>query len=273
MQSLELLRHRTGYRSLLRALAPTVVLEAREARRFCEQRGWSGNHVARFQAAKAAHLDLVPPDVRLADGLTVDVGANVGAWTASVLEAEPCARVLAVEPNEEARSQLEGRFGDEPRVRIDPRAVSSVPEMVEFRLTGSTHNASLLAPRPDMGRFYETTTGWVVEEVVQVEATTLDALIGDERVSLLKIDVQGAECMVLAGASSTLERTAAVLLEVNFIQHYEGGADFPAVHLMMQEQGFVLAAIGSPFSTGAHPALWADACYVPSSSLDRRRFS
>ena len=271
MQPLELLRHRNEYRSLLRALTPEGVLEAREARRFCDQRGWRGNRFARFRAAKAAHLDLVPPQVRLADGLIVDVGANVGAWTASVLQAVPSAKVLAVEPNEEARSQLEERFGDDPRVRIDPRAASSAPELVDFRLTGSTHNASLLTPRPEMERFYETATGWAVQEVVQVEATTLDALTAGERVSLLKIDVQGAECMVLAGASSTLEHAASVLLEVNFIPHYEGGSDFPSVHLIMRDQGFVLAAIGSPFSTDSHPALWADACYVPSSSLERHR--
>ena len=120
-----------------------------------------------------------------------------------------------------------------------------------------------------MEGFYETTTGWAVREVVRVEATTLDALTAGERVSLLKIDVQGAECMVLAGASSTLEHAASVLLEVSFVPHYEGGSDFTAIHLMMRERGFVLAAIGNPFSTKSHPALWADACYVPSSSLER----
>jgi FkbM family methyltransferase len=263
------LRRRTGYRSLLRALAPTLVVEAREARRFCELRGWVGGRLGRFRAAKAAHLDLVPPGVALTDGLIVDVGANVGAWTAAVLRAEPSARVLAVEPNKEARARLEGQFDGDPRVRIDPRAASSAPGVLDFHLNRQTHNGSLLPPRPEMQRFYGVTTEWVVQKVVQIEATTLDELTAGEPVSLLKIDVQGAECMVLAGASSTLERAAAILLEVNFVPHYEGGSDFATIHVMMREYGFVLAALSEPFATKHHPALWADACYVPNSTLER----
>ncbi len=207
--------------------------------------------------------------MRLTGGLVVDVGANVGKWTAAVLRAEPAARVLAVEPNGEARSQLEARFGGDSRIRIDSRAVSSAAGTVAFHLTGHTVNASLFPPRPEMQAIYGGTNEWEVRDVVDVEATTLDELTDGVPVSLLKIDVQGAETEVLAGASSTLARTAAVLLEVLFVPHYEGGSDFADVHRSLREHGFVLAALSRPFATERHPALWADACYVPRPLLER----
>jgi hypothetical protein len=88
-------------------------------------------------------------------------------------------------------------------------------------------------------------------------------------VAVLKIDVQGAELDVLAGAERTLEATEAVLLEVLFVAHYEGGAEFPDLHAFMKSRVFVLFGLSEPFSTPRHRALWADACYVKAGSLAR----
>ncbi|MBU6423753.1 MAG: FkbM family methyltransferase [Chloroflexi bacterium] len=47
-----------------------------------------------------------------------------------------------------------------------------------------------------------------------VEVRTLDSLLeAERRVDLLKIDTEGAEVEVLAGAASTLRRTGRVVLE------------------------------------------------------------
>ena len=52
-------------------------------------------------------------------------------------------------------------------------------------------------------------SNWTITSEVQVKMTTLDRLLVDlAEISLLKIDVQGYEKAVLAGAKQTLPRTS-----------------------------------------------------------------
>jgi hypothetical protein len=79
-------------------------------------------------------------------------------------------------------------------------------------------------------------------------------------VGLLKIDVQGFERAVLAGASETLKRTAYVLIEANFVSLYEGDLLLPQLHELMLDAGFTLASLSRPYVRGGR-ALFADALY------------
>jgi hypothetical protein len=117
-----------------------------------------------------------------------------------------------------------------------------------------------------MDEFYD--RGWNVRDTVSVETTTVDELAGNRTIGLLKIDVQGAEQEVLAGATATLPRTSAVMLEVTFVSHYEGDATFVQLHETMQEAGFRLAGISPPARTPQGAMLTADACYVNLNFLD-----
>jgi hypothetical protein len=100
-----------------------------------------------------------------------------------------------------------------------------------------------------------------VVEQVDVEVTTLDELVHGQDVRLLKIDVQGAEAEVLNGAAKTLESTAALLLEVTFVSHYEGDVTFPGLHEQVTASGFELVALSDPWVSSRGTLLWMDACY------------
>ena len=78
--------------------------------------------------------------------------------------------------------------------------------------------------------------------------TTLDRLLDDlAEVSLLKIDVQGYEKPVLAGASQTLTKTKFLLIELNFMPQYDGGSWLGEVHeILTREFGFFLANASAP---------------------------
>jgi len=56
---------------------------------------------------------------------------------------------------------------------------------------------------------------------------------------LIKLDVQGAELEVLAGATRTLQQTEAVVLEVSLFRFMIGGAQFFDVVHFMKQSGFV----------------------------------
>jgi FkbM family methyltransferase len=215
---------------------------------------------------RAWHLQLLPSLDLITRGLVFDVGAHEGHWTHALLEIAPTARVICVEPQADLMAILEQRFAGDARVSLDGRAVADAPGMRTFHRLGVSVNGSLHAPQPGMDELYG--RGWEVRDTVSVETTTIDEIAGDRAVGLLKIDVQGAEHEVLRGATATLRRTSAVMLEVTFVSHYEGDASFVKLHETMQEAGFLLAGISPPARSPRGAMLTADACYVNLDLLD-----
>ena len=64
-----------------------------------------------------------------------------------------------------------------------------------------------------------------------------------DRINLLKIDVQGAEAKVLAGAGNLLERVDNIVLEVSFYDYYEHQSSFFEVEQFLVPFGFRLYSI------------------------------
>jgi FkbM family methyltransferase len=252
---------RRRYEPLVRAaLTPALVEQRREA----EALGVTFDQLA---LVKAWHLQMLPSLGLLSDGLILDVGAHDGLWTDTVLQLAPTARIIAVEPQDGPRAELTRRFGDDPRVTIDGRALADSQGTREFHIMESTVNASLRPPREHMDALYG--SGWAVQETTTIETTTVDALVGGRPVALLKIDVQGAENDVLAGATETLKHTTAVMLEVTYIHHYEGDATFATLQDTMVAAGFQLTGLSEPARSPQGALLCADACFVSADHLDR----
>jgi FkbM family methyltransferase len=217
----------------------------------------------RRRHTRAANLNMLPPWVDPRSGLVLDIGANEGDWTADVVRVFPGLRVIAAEPGPEPLAILADRFAGHPNVTIVPRAISDTTGWSTFHRTRASVFASLLAPTPALHDLYALPGGPTdVLETFEVETVTLDDLVGERPVSVLKLDVQGGELAVLRGGQRVLEHTAAVLVEVLFLSHYEGDATFAGVHEAMMELGFALMELAPPFRLGNGPALWSDACYA-----------
>jgi FkbM family methyltransferase len=253
---------RPRLRRVAQLAKPAGVDLARQARRFGAAHGLDGSlreQIRRYERAGGYGLHLLPP-MRIDAGLVVDVGANQGAFTAAVLAIEPRARVLAVEPVPSLAEGLRQRFAGDGRVAVDAHAVSDHAGQATLNVTANSVFTSLLEPGTTLETAYAD-AGTAVTERTEVPTARLDDLV-DEPVSVLKIDVQGVEARLLRGASATLARTRAVLLEMNFVSHYDGDTTFADLHPLMLELGFVLHGIAPPYVERGQ-ALWADACYVP----------
>lgn len=77
----------------------------------------------------------------------------------------------------------------------------------------------------------------------KVKAVTIDKIIAEEGLEspyLIKVDVQGAELDVLAGARRVLLDTELVLLEVSLFQFLKGAPQFFDVISYMKEIGFAV---------------------------------
>ncbi len=145
----------------------------------------------------------------LAPGATfVDVGANTGWFSmlaASVVG--PSGRVLAVEPNP-ANTELLRRSAEDNRfanVEVFTVALAEKPGMVALETDGSNGRIIPLDGPP--------TTP--VRASYVVGATTLDSLLADagvEHLDAMKLDVEGAEPLVLAGAAGAIANHRPVIV-------------------------------------------------------------
>ena len=102
---------------------------------------------------------------------------------------------------------------------------------------------------------------------IEVEALKLDdwaAKFVPEGKLVMKLDVQGAERLVIAGARNLLAagRIIAFYSEVCLIPQYEGQATFDQVDDAMRQAGFVLFNIYPCGKDATGRAVWTDALWV-----------
>jgi FkbM family methyltransferase len=130
----------------------------------------------------------------------VDGGANIGLFTlAAAAQVGPTGKVIAFEPAREVRLRLTQNVALNRLVQVEviPFALSSAPGEATFR-TFDIAGAGLNHLGPSEGE---------AGTVESVKLTTLDAAVGPtdrRRLTLLKLDLEGAEHAALQGATEIL---------------------------------------------------------------------
>jgi FkbM family methyltransferase len=226
----ELVRNRRKLRNIGRRLSPFE---------------WLGTDRLALEA-DICGLTLFPPGHARQLRHVVDVGANIGQWSGMLLDCITPERLVIIEPLPNAFATLQKRFGGNRRVQLHNVAIGERESVEKLKITRDTTGASLLQPREEMRAVIG--SNWAITSEVDVKMTTLDRLLTDlPEVSLLKIDVQGYERSVLAGAKQTLARTRFVLIELNFMPQYDGGSWLGEVHqILSRDLGFFLANATAP---------------------------
>ena len=145
---------------------------------------------------------LVPPD-----GIVIDVGANIGALTLPVAEYLKRGHVYAVEPTDFAFAKLQRNLA------LNPALSARVTPIQSFIAADVAHISELVAysswpvTREERAGQHPIHKG--IPQAASCGQMTLDALLETRRiatVSLVKIDTDGHEYSVLAGATGCLTR-------------------------------------------------------------------
>jgi FkbM family methyltransferase len=127
----------------------------------------------------------------------VDVGANVGAWSRSLVRLAPEASGLLVEPSRPCQAALRAWLPNYPLLKLVPAALSDTSgEAMFFEESGATETSSFDAANARPGATAR-----------RITTTTLDAelaRVGWPSVDWLKIDAEGYDLSVLRGAHETL---------------------------------------------------------------------
>jgi FkbM family methyltransferase len=185
-------------RSLLergRAAAVRLVdrLGWREPIRALNER-WSPSRRVRRDGRDRRHLDVLIASTVGPNDLCVDVGANVGSVTQTMIRVAPSVRHVLVEP----LPDLAARLGDQfPTCEVHATALADHEGSTEFTRNLDRPTRSGIDPG-------QTKAGQRTEKIT-VPITTLDTLLAGRSPRFVKIDVEGAELDVLRGASHTLE--------------------------------------------------------------------
>lgn len=239
---------------------PIGAVRAVEAQRLFRARGYDDVSLKTALHAWMARVHLLPADIDLRRAVVFDIGANEGAFTGGVLAIAPQAQIIAAEPGPAPRARMQARFGALPNVEILDVAVAATSGTATFHLRAHDHNSSLRTAREEMTTVID--AGWKAAGDLQVRTVTLDELVGERPVDVVKIDVQGSEMDVLRGGEATLARATAVLLEMNFFSQYHGDDTFNPLHAEMDRLGFSLVNVSPTLTTPDGTATFIDGCYT-----------
>ncbi|MES2862030.1 MAG: FkbM family methyltransferase [Pseudomonadota bacterium] len=217
--------------------------------------------------------DWVEPELRALDRLLsprdvfLDVGANIGLYSLKAARlVGPTGRVLALEPGAEAYDHLVANL-----------AMNAFPWAAPMKVAASDAAGEAVLHHVPLGhdpQAFSLIANARATDGEVVETVTLDSLIdraGLTRVDLIKIDVEGAEPIVIAGARDMLARLRpAVIFECN--AHINAGGETGAAGeawTMLSSAGYCFfRLIGDAFTAIDTPPVAF--CNVIAVHADRR---
>ena len=203
-----------------------------------------------------------------------DVGAHVGQSAAEFLDAFPRARIHSFEPSPASYEELRKLAGRHSRVTAVNAAIGDREGDATFFINKLSVTNSLLKPSPGAGDFLVASDSLDTREETRVRMVTLDAYCdaqGIGRIDFLKLDTQGYELHVLAGAGRLIRRQAIPLvhLEVCFVRFYEEQPLFPEIYQYLYDRDYRLVWLyDSSFHLYPY-AVAANALFVHRSLGDR----
>ena len=158
----------------------------------------------------------------------IDVGASTGIWSKTVQGLFPGVRYVLVDP-------LLGRHGGsclQPDFTLIEAAAGDHNGTIELMVASDLYNSSTMA------------IGSVSEKVetVRVPVRTVDDIAMELQLAgreILKVDVQFAEHLVLAGAGDLLRgQIDVVILELTLVRVVAGARTLPEMIALMTDLGF-----------------------------------
>ena len=176
----------------------------------------------------------------------IDAGANRGSFTDAFLLLHRPQRVIMVEAIPELAENLRARYAGDPRISIVEAALSDRNGEAQFEINRSEASSSLLPIDPRNSEWFARDLS--VARSIQVPTITLPELMsrqGLQTIDLLKLDLQGAERLVLTASQEILDRIEVIYTEIFFEQLYAGAWLFWDTNEFLSHRGFKLCGLSN----------------------------
>jgi FkbM family methyltransferase len=175
----------------------------------------------------------------------LDIGANVGQYAEQLrYEVRFEKKILSFEPLSTAFALLKRNAQGDPAWDVFNYAIGDSEGRQEINIAGNSYSSSLLGMLPSHLKAAPESK-FVGKETVEIK--TIDSIFGllCNKASgvYMKIDTQGFESRVLAGAERSLRSIDTIQMELSLIPLYDGELCFNEMCLLMSQKGYTLIAI------------------------------
>ena len=199
---------------------------------------------------------------RLNYRFVIDAGANRGGFADAFLRLHHPERVVLVEADPAFALQLREKYAGDARISVVAAALSDRSGEAAFEINRYRDASSLLPIDARNSEWWRRDLN--VAESIVVPTLTLADLMAREKlrtVDLLKLDVQGAERMVLGTAADLLECVRVIYTEVFFEPLYHGAWLFTETHDFLTARGFKLCGLSNIVHSAEGDLLQANATF------------
>ncbi|HEY4126670.1 MAG TPA: FkbM family methyltransferase [Gammaproteobacteria bacterium] len=207
--------------------------------------GWELQHIRKDQPTLETHLGQLLP--KLGIDCVLDVGANQGQYGRVLRRSGYKGRIVSFEPVQETFHILKIRANKDRDWKVNHFALGSKAGESTIHVTRATILSSFRKPNAYSKEQYAQGIPIVREEKVKVR--TLDDVFEESLAGLksprvfLKMDTQGFDLQVFAGAKRSLPRILAMQSEISIQPIYEGVPDYLEALEVYTKAGFVISGL------------------------------
>lgn len=200
---------------------------------FCERTRMRIYHYPKGVKGRLAMIEAkyASEAVAVMDGdVVIDIGANIGEFSRTIVER--ASRLIAIDPDPNVCEALSRNLNSFSNAIVLQRAMSDADSRVEFYVSTKNADSSLVRPTQ-------------YSETVSVKAMRLDTLIeelGVDRVDFLKLEAEGWEPEILAGAKRTLRITRKIAVDAG--PERQGQTTAKEVITALTNAGFTISRRG-----------------------------
>ena len=191
----------------------------------------------------------------------IDIGAFEGGFAESIERMCGLERAILIEPQPDLATKLRKNFSG-GKYSVIEAAVGDREGVIEFQINATNATSSILECRRDMPELESVNVS--LTKRAQCKLVTLDSVDLIERNrpwDLVKIDVQGAEHLVIKGGLVALAHTRLMWVEVSFKRLYESACLFGEIYDLLNSAGFSLKELAGGFRGPTGELLQADALF------------
>lgn len=180
--------------------------------------------------------------------MVLDVGANQGQYAQALRRLGYRGRIASFEPVDSAFANLSERAKADAAWSVANIALGDFDGTAEIHVAGNSLSSSLL----DMLELHQQAapesryTGKQRVTVNRLDSIFASIAGSDDKV-LLKIDTQGFERKVIAGAEGCLQRILALQIEMSLVPLYHTEMLFPEMYALLRSKGYELIGIEPGF--------------------------
>src|SRR5579863_1295246 len=207
--------------------------------------GWELLHIRKDQPTLGAHLKRLLALLEI--DCVLDVGANDGQYAAMLRKIGYRGRIVSFEPVAKTYAALAERAAKDKDWHVFHCALAAKAGRQKIRVTRSTVFASFLDPSEYSKTKYP--KDMPVERIEEVRVRTLDEVLQEAIQGLkspklfLKMDTQGYDLQVFAGAKKSLPKILALQTEISIQAIYKGMPNYLQSLDTYSKAGFVISGL------------------------------